>query len=151
MAIKIKIKEVSIEEVVTVNATIIEFDSPYQKDHFEERYKDREKLIIVAYIDDKPAGYIVGYDKFNDGSFYCWMAGVNPNFRSKGVLKTLMDYEDKWAKEKGYNKIRIKTRNNRREMLFYLVKYGFFFTGVTQHPNIKDNRILLEKELYVKK
>ncbi|MCK5084154.1 MAG: GNAT family N-acetyltransferase [Candidatus Pacebacteria bacterium] len=151
MAIKIKIKEVSIEEVVKVNTTIIEFDSPYQKDHFEERYKDREKLIIVAYIDDKPAGYIVGYDKFSDGSFYCWMAGVNPSFRSKGVLKTLMDYEDKWAKEKGYKKIRIKTRNNRREMLFYLVKYGFFFTEVTQHPNIKDNRILLEKELYVKK
>ena len=151
MTIKIKIKEVSIEEVIMVNATIAEFGSPYQKDHFEERYKDREKLIIVAYIDDKLAGYIVGYDKFNDGSFYCWMVGVNPNFRSKGVLKTLMDYEDKWAKEKGYNKIKIKTRNNRREMLSYLVKYGFLFTEVMQRPNIKDNRILLEKELYVKK
>lgn len=60
---------------------------------------------------------------------------------------TLMDYEDKWAREKGYNKIKIKTRNNKREMLSYLVKYGFLFTEVMQHPNIDDHRILLEKEL----
>jgi GNAT superfamily N-acetyltransferase len=104
-------------------------------------------LIIVAYVDDQPAGYTVGYDKFEDGSFYCWMAGVNPKFRKLGLLKSLMDYEDKWAKEKGYNKIKIKTRNNRREMLSYLVKYGFFFTEVIQQHNIDDNRILLEKEL----
>jgi len=143
----ITIKEVPIEEAVKVNATIIEFDAPYQKDYFEDRYKDKDKLIIVAYVDDQPAGYIVGYDKFEDGSFYCWMTGVNPKFRKLGLLKTLMDYEDKWAKEKGYNKIKIKTRNNRREMLAYLVKYGFFFTEVVQNKNIDDNRILLEKEL----
>jgi len=147
MSQNITIKEVSIEEAVKVNATIVEFDAPYQKDYFEDRYKDKEKLIIVAYVDDQPAGYIVGYDKFEDGSFYCWMAGVNPKFRKLGLLKTMMDYEDKWAKEKDYNKIKIKTRNNRREMLSYLVKYGFFFTEVVQHPNIDDNRILLEKEL----
>lgn len=147
MSKNITIKEVPIEEAVKVNATIVEFDAPYQKDYFEERYKDKDKLIIVAYVDDQPAGYIVGYDKFGDGSFYCWMAGVNPKFRKLGLLKAMMDYEDKWAKEKGYNRIKIKTRNNRREMLAYLVKYGFFFTEVVQQPNIDDNRILLEKEL----
>ncbi|MCA9459614.1 MAG: GNAT family N-acetyltransferase [Nanoarchaeota archaeon] len=147
MSNKILIKEVPIEEAVKVNGTIVEFDKLYQKKYFEDRYKDREKLIIVAYIDNQAAGYIVGYDKFEDGSFYCWMAGVNPNFRKMGVLKLLMDYEDKWAKEKGYNKIKIKTRNNRREILAYLVKYGFLFTDVIQKSNIADNRILLEREL----
>jgi len=147
MTNKIIIKEVSIEEAVKVNVTIIEFDAPYQKDYFEDKYQDKDKLIIVAYIDNQPAGYIVGYDKFSDGSFYCWMAGVNPEFRKMGILKYLMDYEEKWAKENGYNKIKIKTRNNRREMIAYLVKYGFFFTEVVQHPDIDDNRILLEKEL----
>ncbi len=147
MTDKIIIKEVPIEEVLKVNATIVEFDAPCQKKYFEKRYKDKEKIIIVAYINNQPAGYIVGYDEFEDGSFYCWMTGVNPNFRKKGVLKALMDYEDKWAKEKGYNKIKIKTRNNLREMLSYLLKYGFFFTKVVQYPNINDNRIFLEKEL----
>jgi GNAT superfamily N-acetyltransferase len=143
----ITIKEVSIEEAVKVNATIIEFDDLYQRDFFEERYGDKEKLIIVAYVDNQPAGYIVGFDKFDDGSFYCDMAGVNPKFRKLGVMKSLMDYEDKWAKEKGYKKIKIKTRNDRREMLSFLVKNGFLFTEVVQKSSIEQNRILLEKEL----
>lgn len=147
MSKKIAIKEVPIEEVVKVNATIVEFDAPYQKAYFENRYENKEKLIIIAYVDSQPAGYIVGYDKFGDGSFYCWMAGVDPKQRRKGALKALMEYEEKWAKEKGYKKIKIKTRNNRREMLAYLVKYGFCFTEVEQHPNKNDHRILAEKEL----
>ena len=143
----IKIKEAPIEAAVKVNATIDEFGFPYQKDYFENRYKDKNKLIIVAYVNSHPAGYVVGYDKFEDGSLYCWMAGVNPKFRKKGVLKALMDYQEKWAKQKGYNKIKIKTRNNRREMLAYLIKYYFFFTEVVQCPKIDDNRILLEKKI----
>lgn len=147
MVEEIIIKEAPIEEAVAVNATITEFDAPYQKDYFEKRYKDKNKLIIVAYVNNQRAGYIVGYDKFGDGSFYCWMAGVDSRFRKRGVLKALMGYEDKWAKGKGYNKIKIKTRNNRREMLSYLVKYGFYLTEVVKYPNIEDNRILFEKEL----
>lgn len=143
----ISIKEASIEEAVKVNASIVEFGAEYPKEHFEERYKDKKHLIIVGYVDDQPAGYIVGYDKFNDGSFYCWMAGVNPNFRKMGLLKALMQYEDIWAKEHGYHTIRIKTRNNRREMLSYLIKYGFYLTEVEQRENIEENRIMLEKKL----
>lgn len=147
MSKKITVKQVVIEEAVKVSATITEFDAPFTKDYFEERYKGKEKLIIVAYVNDTPAGYIVGYDKFGDGSFYCWMAGVNPKYRKLGLLKEMMKYEDAWAKKRGYKKIKIKTRNNRREMLAYLVKYGFFFTEVVSYPNIEDNRILLEKKL----
>lgn len=143
---KITVKETAIEEAVKVNSAVDEFPD-YRKDYFEDRYQDREKLIITAYIGKQPVGYIVGYDKFGDGSFYCWMAGVDPDFREKGVLKELMDYQKNWAREKGYSKIKIKTRNNRREMLSYLVKYGFFFTEVVKYPDIEDNRILLEKKI----
>ncbi len=147
MTQKIIVKEVAIEEALKVNEKIPEFEESYSKDSFEERYKDKEKLINVAYLNGKPAGYIIGYDKFDDGSFYCWMAGVDTRFRRKGVLKALMIHQEKWAKKKGYEKIKIKTRNNRREMLAYLVKYGFNFIEVEQRPNIKDNRILLEKNI----
>lgn len=37
MTDEIIIKEVSIEEAVKVNATIVEFDASYQKDYFEDR------------------------------------------------------------------------------------------------------------------
>jgi len=147
MTDEIIIKEVPIEEAVKVNATVVEFGPPLKKEYFEERYKDKEKLIIMAYINNQPAGYVVGYDAFDDGSFYCWMTGVNPDFRRRGVLKALMNYEDKWAKENGYNKIRIKTLNIRREMLSFLVKHGYFFTDIEKHHDVEENKIFLEKKL----
>lgn len=144
---KIAIKEVPIEDAVKANLTIPEFEERYNKDYFEDRYKNKETLIIAAYFGKKPAGYLIGYDRFSDRSFYCWMTGVVPKFRKKGILKAMMDYEETWAKNRGYNKIKIKTRNKRREMLIYLAKYGFYFTGVEAYPNIEENRILAEKKI----
>ncbi len=147
---KIVVKEVPIEEAVKINATIVEFkdpDAPYQKKYFEDRYKGKDHLIIVAFVSNQPAGYIVGYDEFGDGSFYCWMAGVNPRFRKMGLLKALMEYQDSWAKKKGYRKIKLKTRNNRREMLSYLIKHGFQIIDFEPRDDIGENRILFEKQL----
>lgn len=145
MTKNIVIKEDSIEVAVKVNATIVEFDKPYDKAYFEDRCRDSANLILVAYINNQPAGYMVSYDKNNDGSFYCWMAGVDPLFRRLGLLNQMMQYLFDWAKNKSYSKITIKTRNNRREMLSYLVKSGFNFVEVQSQPSIEDSRILLEK------
>lgn len=130
-----------------MNETIVEFDKPYDKKYFEDRYQNLDRLILVAYIKDFPVGYTVSYDRDKDGSFYCWMAGVNPKFRRLGILNKLMEYQYHWAKNHKYKKIKIKTRNNRREMLSFLIKSEFNFTEVKPWDNIKDNRILLEKLL----
>ena len=140
------VKEASVKEAAQVNRTIPEFRS-HSEEYFETRIRKREYLIIVASLDDMPAGYLIGYDRYDDGSFYCWMAGVNPAFRRKGTFTALMDYQEKWAKTRGYEKIKIKTRNSLREMLSYLVKHGFFFTEVVQYHNREDSRILLEKDI----
>ena len=97
---KIIIKNAPIEDVVFVNSTITEFDKPYKKEYFKERYEGKDNLIIVAYISNKPVGYVVWYNRDNDNSFYCWMAGVNPEYRRLGILKKLMDYGFNWAKNK---------------------------------------------------
>lgn len=144
---RIDVREVPIEQAVEVDKTITEFGAPYLASHFEDRCGGREQLIIVAYVDDQPAGYIVGYDRDQDGSFYCWMAGVNPAYRGQGVLKALMDYQFAWAKHRGYTAIKLKTRNNYRNMLAYLVKYGFLFTEVVPATDIHDNWINLQKPL----
>ena len=141
------VREVPIEVAVQISGTVKEFDPPYSKANFEDRYKDREHLIIAGYVENQPAGYIIGYDRDQDGSFYCWMAGVNPRYRRKGVLTALMNYESDWAKSHGYTKLKITTRNNRREMLANLVSKGFLFTDVTPRPDPTDNRISLEKPL----
>ena len=142
------VKEVSIEEAVKVNRNVIEFDGKDTKaEDFERRYQDKDKLIIVAYYENIPIGYIIGYDRDNDGSFYCWMAGVDNNYRRLGALTSLMNYQMDWAKKKGYNKLKIRTRNNRREMLSFLVKNGFNFVSVENREDITENRINLEHDL----
>jgi len=145
----IEIKEVNIEEVLKVHRNVLEFDvlNP-KKEYFEDRYKDSEKLIIVAYYNNIPVGYIVGYDKFQDNkSFYCWMAGVDINYRKLGILTQLMHYQISWAREKGYTILKIKTRNNRREMLSFLIKNDFYITDIEKEENINDNRIMLQKDI----
>lgn len=58
-----------------------------------------------------------------------------------------MQYQENWAREKGYKNLRIKTRNNRREMLSFLVKSEFYFMSVEEQEKIENNRINLVKKL----
>lgn len=138
----LEIKQAPVEEAVKVNATITEFDAPYSKEYFEERYAGKKTLILLAYREWEAAGYIIGYDKYEDGSFYCWMAWVDPKFRKRGILKKLMEHHNTRAKTNGYNKVRIKTKNDRREMLSFLVKSGYNFTEVIPYDTVEANRIL---------
>lgn len=140
------IREVSLDEIMNINGKIPEFEEePRLK--FETKLANKNHLLIAAYIEQQPAGYLIAYDKFGDGSIYCWMAGVIPSFRKQGILSQLMNYQDQWAQSKGYNKIKIKTRNNRRSMLSFLVKNDFYFTEVNAGDTIEENRISLEKKL----
>jgi ribosomal protein S18 acetylase RimI-like enzyme len=141
------IKEDSIAMAAKVDSTISEFGESQGEEYFEERIRGKDSLVLVAYEDGKPAGYLVGYDRDSDSSFYCWMAGVSPMFRRRGILKALMERMEAWAKQKGYKRIKVKTRNSRREMLSYLIGYGYMFTLVEEKEEISENRLHLEKSL----
>lgn len=125
------IKEANIEEAVKVHNKVLEFDdNNITKDYFKNRYDGKNQVIIIAYLNNISIGYIIGYNKFNDGSYYCWMAGVDNNYRKQGSLTKMMNYLFNWSKNNNYKNIKIKTRNNRREMLNFLVKNDFNITGV---------------------
>lgn len=148
----IVVKEVEIEEVIKVSPNIPELNemgTKPVKENFEKRYQDREKLIIVAYYMNHPIGYIIGYEeiKGDKQNFYCWLAGTDLNYRRMGALTQLMKYQIEWVKQKEYQNLTIKTRNNRREMLSFLVKNGFYFTKVEEQEKIEENRIYLVKNL----
>jgi len=146
----ITIKESTLDEAIRINKQIPELEEPhFTKAYCEQKCGSKEKLVLIAYLNKEPAGYLIGFDHHEDGSFYCWMVGVLLKFRRKGVLTSLMQYQDKWAKKKGYTGIRLKTRNKRREMLAYLVKYGFSFARVIKkgHETPEEYRICMEKKL----
>jgi len=143
----IEVKEVTIEEVLKVHAQIPELNEMEpQREVFEQRYIDKTHVILVAYENEIPIGYLIAYDP-EDSSFYCWLAGVIEKHRKKGALTKMMIYLEDWMRKNGYKKITIKTRNTKREMLKYLVKHDFDFTKVETMRDRKENRIYLEKEI----
>lgn len=79
----ISVREGTIEQAVGVHSTIAEFTKPADVEYFKDRYKEKTHLILVAYLEDNLAGYLIAYDKHQDGSIYYWMIGVNPDFRQK--------------------------------------------------------------------
>jgi len=142
------IKEVLINEIMEIHRKIPEFrETPSDKLLGSDRYQSKKTLFLAAYLDNKPVGYMAAYDRFHDRSFYCWMTGVVPEYRNNGVLSAMMTYLFKWAKSLGYSKIKLKSRNDRREMNAFLIKRGFFFTSVETREDIKDHRINLERSL----
>lgn len=140
---EIVVKEVPIEIACSVHNSVKEFIK-FKIEDFENRYGSMNKMIIVAYYGEIPAGYIVGYDRDNDGSFYVWLAGVDDRYRRKGLLSALMKYQIEWAKKHGYNKLKLKTRNSCREMLAFLVKNNFNFVDAGFRENINDTEIFTE-------
>lgn len=144
----ITVKEEKIEIVLGVHSHIPEFIATKpDKMYFEDRYRGKKKIILCAYQEEIPVGYLIAYDKYKDSSFYCWMAGVIPEYRNNGALTALMEHLFLYARENGYTKIKIRTRNNRRNMLRFLVKNGFDFTEVEKKENRQENRINLEKDV----
>ncbi|KAL6071042.1 GNAT family N-acetyltransferase [Balamuthia mandrillaris] len=145
--------EGSVERALLVHNLVEEFDK-WTEQNFEERLSSptAAPVVLIASTTQNCAeegpqdvGYTVGYDRYKDGSYYCWMAGVANGYRRHGVLTLLMSKLEEWAKAKGYKALRIKTRNNRREMLGFLVKKGWDFIDIEKHPSVSDHRLVLQK------
>ncbi|VVB74298.1 Acetyltransferase (GNAT) family protein [uncultured archaeon] len=138
-------KQTALEKILKLNKSIPEFRNESNKE-FKERLKGKRKLILTAILNRKPAGYLIGY-AINKSAFYIWMAGVIPKYRRKKVMTALMDYTERWTKEKGYKKIKIKTRSTRKAQLANLLKrkYTLIRTETVQKEGTK--KYYFEKKL----
>ena len=143
----IVIKEVQLGEALKVFPKIIEFDRKEAGtvDYCKERIGNSICLILAAYVNNDNAGYLIAYEKESD--FYCWCVGVSPEFRRLGLLSKMMEEYEDFAKKHNFNKVTIKTVNDKRAMLAYLVKNNWYFTEVLEKNDITKNEIRLEKEL----
>ena len=141
----ITITQSEFTEVAKVHNLISEFAG--SEVDFAGRIQGKTHLIIVAHHNNALAGYSISYDRFNDGSLYCWMGGVVDNKRRLGVYQAMADYREKYAKENGFTKLCLKTRNSRRGMMCWLVKQGWLCVAVEQQVDPKENSIIFEKEL----
>jgi ribosomal protein S18 acetylase RimI-like enzyme len=146
MPADIVIREASLVDALKVHNKVLEFESEPDETYFSNRLAKRAHLVLLAFVGGKPAGYMIGYDRDKDGSFYCWMTGVDPAYRRMGIVKSLMRYKESWAKARGYTSLKVKAHKERRPMLLHLITSGFNI--VSRDPGTLDDlSIHFEKEL----
>lgn len=143
----IVIKEVSLEKALKVFPKIREWDRPEAGtvEYCRNKIGNSKHIILAAYINDENIGYLIGYEKNN--SFYCWVTAVDERYRRMGILTKMMIIFEDYAKKLGYNKVTLKTLNNKREMLSYLIKNNWNFTEIVKKENIILNEIIAEKNI----
>ncbi len=142
---KLVIREASIEELVRVNGQIEEFGDPYPIAELRRRLDGRTHLGLVAEL-DSIVGFKVGYE-LEKGVFYSWLGGVLRNARGHGVAQALLDAQEAWAVEQGYDEIKVKSRNTHAAMLRLLLRNDYLITDVVPQDDPMQNRIWFSKKL----
>ncbi|MBT3500970.1 MAG: GNAT family N-acetyltransferase [Candidatus Marinimicrobia bacterium] len=143
---EIKIRAGSFQECVELSKQIPEFDSPYGVEEYQNRCID-DYQILIAELNKEIAGFKVGYNRFDDGSFYGWMSGVLPEFRHKSIATELANFQEDWAIKNGYKSIKLKTRKKHKTMIIFSLNRGFIITETIEKQNEKESRIWMQKDL----
>ena len=105
--------------------------------------------MLIAEREGQPVGFKVGYDRYGDGSFYSWLGAVVPAERGAGVARLLLEAQEQYAIESGYDRIYVKTRNRYVAMLKLLLSggYGIVRAALPADTPIADVRLTLVRVL----
>ena len=119
-------------------------ENPYEE--YNRRLANVHHKILVAFVDDRPVGFKVGY-ALDQLTFYSWMGGVMPEFRRLGIARRLAANQEQWAGQNGYRIIKLKTRNIHKRMLIFALKSGFFVEDVELKNDPDQHRIHMIKHI----
>ena len=142
----VTIRQGQIEELALLVDAVPELEQGFDRENAQARLQSAG-LLLVATVSDQPAGFKVGYDRFQDGSYYSWLGGVLPEFRGQGVALQLLQHQEDWVREAGFKGIYVKTRNRFVGMRILLARNGYEVVGFNPHADQADSRLLHYKAL----
>lgn len=123
------------------------FPTPLSKERIIEGLRGKVDMVgLIAVDGERLCGFKIGFQRSPD-TFYSWIGGVTPDYRQRGIAKSLMTRQHEIAKELGYKYIRTSTKNKYREMLVLNIRSGFDIVGVERKLKESELSILLEKEI----
>ncbi len=131
-------------------ASSIDFNLCFQ--NFDEELKEIQTMysppygcLLLAYLDNKPIG-CVAFRKLEDDKCEMKRMYVKPQYRNKGVGRTLAEKIIEKAKSAGYKKMRLDTASTMKEALSLYRSLGFKEIQPYIHNPIKGT-IFLELNL----
>jgi ribosomal protein S18 acetylase RimI-like enzyme len=131
-------------EIVSLNHSIFDGmyeNPPYSLEDYQIKLHDVKPIIYIAEKDGEIIGDIISFAK--DDKWYVWILGVSRDNRQQGVANALLELQEKYAKEHGYNKVTVKVYNISKEMLRLVIKRNYEIEDVEKHDNTKHNAIHL--------
>lgn len=146
-SMKFQIREAFPTELIWIHERIPEFPGKASLEFYVERLKDRVYLALIAEKDGDLLGFKVGYQDDSPDTFYSWMGGVRPEFRRFGIADALAEYQETWAREKGFKLIYFKTRNRFPAMISFGLKRGFKILQVIRKGGVEDYRVVMRKKM----
>jgi GNAT superfamily N-acetyltransferase len=144
------IREASPDELLWVHERIPEFSEKVSLEFYTDRLRDRVYLALVAEKDGELLGFKVGYQDNVPDTFYSWMGGVRPEFRKDGIADALAEYQENWARERGFKRVYFKTRNRFPAMISFGLKRGFKIIKVIPKGGVEDYRVVMKKVIKLK-
>ncbi|UBU47622.1 GNAT family N-acetyltransferase [Cobetia amphilecti] len=137
-------------DIVYLNARIPEFTERATLGRVASRLLNGSapscSLILVAYRQQLPIAYKAGY-ALNSEEFYSWLDGVLPDHRQTGIATRLREAQERWAREQGYQRIRVKSMKRYPAMLKLLVSAGYQVCAYEDAGTPEASKIVFQKML----
>ena len=141
------IREATPNELLWVHERIPEFPGKASLEFYTDRLKHRLFLALVAEKEGELLGFKVGYQTDTADVFYSWMGGVRPEFRKQGIADALAEFQENWARERGFRSVYFKTRNRFPAMISFGLSRGFKVMEVIPKGGVEDYRVVMRKEV----
>jgi len=140
-------REGTLEECVQVVEQITEFVHKETVESLSVRLRDKPRFLVqVAEEGEQLLGFKIGY-QLDSQTFYSWFGGVSSLARNKGVAQRLLEIQEDWVAEQGYQYLKVKSRNQFPSMLRLLIKNGYLIENYEAREPLLESRIHFVKVL----
>jgi GNAT superfamily N-acetyltransferase len=125
------------------------FRPPRDAAFFDRRFRGRyNPLMLLAELNGRPVAFSTGFE-LKPNVFFSWLTGVLSDFRRQGIARQIHEAEVTWARDRGYQYIRMECHNAHRPILHMAIAMGFNIIGVRWDADRSDNLIIVEKTLEI--
>ncbi|WP_318458125.1 GNAT family N-acetyltransferase [Photobacterium leiognathi] len=145
----LQIREASVEETLEVLHCIVEFVAPISLAELTARLANKSALILVAENQQQLVGVKIGY-ALDKQVFYSWLGGVLPVGRGHGVAQALLEAQEAWVIDQGYQQLAVKSRNRFPAMVRLLMRNGYIIEDIEKKEGVLDYRLYFRKALVKK-
>lgn len=108
--------------------------------------KQKQALLLVAYIEKEPIGFKLGYLVSEKGKFFSWLGGVHPDHRRQGIAQKLLNRQEDYVKKLGIESIYFTTFDRFHAMRKFGEKNGYKL--IHSAPDEGEIKYWYEKQLF---